>query len=257
VNRVMPFNRFFAHPPYGIGFQTIISLGPSTDRTTVPSLISILTKNGSLTELDLSAARAITESTKQSMEEFLISHDMISRSDWLKALSDINHIPIEQLNKNNNEETAIAPEIARLIPPQLAFPFLLLPLRIEEGKLLIGISHLNKDVLLLAESVSGYKIEPRLMDPEVLKKQLEILYKEKPDTLSLQVPRLEQVIRVQDLVTSHQLEQAKEEARYKGNCLERQLVQMDFLGEADLLELMSLQTGIPYVYLIMRVLIKS
>ena len=226
-------------------FKQLYLHGASNKRETVPTLASILTKKGNLTELDLSAARAITESSKQSMEEFLLEHGLVSRPDWLKALSEKDHIAIEEIGENK----VITPEIAGLIPAPIALTFSLLPLRIEEGKLVLGIARFDKDVILLAESVSDYKIDPRLVDPDLLNKLLEILYIKKPSKPSLQEPALEQIIRIQDIVKADQLEEAKEAANLAGNRWERQLIQMDLLDEADLAELMSLQTGIPYALL--------
>jgi cellulose synthase/poly-beta-1,6-N-acetylglucosamine synthase-like glycosyltransferase len=217
--------------------------GVSRESQTRPDITRFLLRNGSLSEVDLAAAQAISLQNHQPLIDVLLERNLVTAPDLLKAHSQVEQIPIERLNKYENQ---FSPELISLIPAQIARTFSLLPLEQDNGVLILAMKSYDRELVSMVEAITNLKVEARLVDARELDDRITQLYSPAGPHAWINAPCMTDLLMAMKTVTQSQLDNARKSPWLEGDRFGQHLVHMGLLDEVDLAEMLSLQTGIPY-----------
>jgi cellulose synthase/poly-beta-1,6-N-acetylglucosamine synthase-like glycosyltransferase len=207
-------------------------------------VIDALLARGILSELDLAGARALSQQTGQPLAEALLGQGLVSRGQWLQTRSQLMGVRL------GHPKGKIPAELAELLPAPVARTYGLMPLDRTNGKLIVGMQTPDRELIALVESLTGLKVDPRLVDRAELMEQLGRVYGEDTQHQPPEPePGVGELLVTVGRITEAQLEEALEAGPGAGGEFGEGLVSRGLLDEVDLVEALSLQTGLPYARL--------
>ncbi len=212
-------------------------------------IVQWLIKHNEIYGLDMGIIQALALQTNRTLEDTLISKEICSRSQWLRAQSEISKMKLISKWKEYREMAVDRKELACLLPQPVATRFSILPLKLEEGLLTIAISEPNPAVIRLVEGLTGLAVHAYLLAPGEIQKQLNNLYKQ---TLSHNAPvisGLGELLQKLGILTREKLEEIQSAAADLNLSFEEKIISAGYMDEVSLVEALSLQTGIPYIHL--------
>ncbi|MCD6382114.1 MAG: Flp pilus assembly complex ATPase component TadA [Candidatus Hydrothermae bacterium] len=132
----------------------------------------MLIEAGFITEEQLEIALKEQKRTGEKLGEILLRMGFVTREDILKVLSRQWGVPYIDLKK-----AFVDPNVIKLVPEETAREHKLIPIEAREGTLVVAMANPN-DIYAndLIESITGYKVEPRLSDEESIFKAIEVYY---------------------------------------------------------------------------------
>lgn len=136
------------------------------------NLESLLLESGMITTEDLKNAFDKQVRTGKRLEEILVEDNIITEKEILKIMKDylgIKHIDLEKV--------VINPDVARSIPEALASKYNLIPIDIENNKIVVVMDNpLNLFAIDDVKFVTGYEVEPAIASKDSIKKAIDKLY---------------------------------------------------------------------------------
>lgn len=206
-----------------------------------------LLKRGILSSLDLDNARAANLQTGRSLEEIIVNTGLVSRSQWMQAQSDISGMPIAPDRKDRSNGLADFKEIPNLLPFSLAKRFLVLPMELENSKLSIAISNPDQAIVRLVGALTGFDVVPYLLAPHEINKRLDLFYQHVPSHNLRFFPGLGKLLLMLGFITENQLIENKSIDAISDLEFGQKLISAGYLDELGLIEVLSLQTGVPRI----------
>lgn len=210
--------------------------------------LKILVNRGMLSEIDLVSARTISQQLGHSLPEILLERGLISVEQWLQAYSQVLGISTARITEAHRQQsqTAYPPkELARLIPPAIAKAYAILPLECTEDKVILGMQEPNQEAINLAAVLTGRQVEPRLVSQEDLAEHLEQIYRPRQRAIRERGTEIASLLLAMGMVTPAQLKEAEQTGPTGGIYLGERLIQLGYMDDKDLAEVLSIQTGIP------------
>jgi len=132
----------------------------------------MLIEAGFITEEQLEIALKEQKRTGEKLGEILLRMGFVTREDILKVLSRQWGVPYIDLKK-----AFVDPNVIKLVPEETAREHKLIPIEAREGTLVVAMANPNDIYAIdLIESITGYKVEPRLSDEESIFKAIEVYY---------------------------------------------------------------------------------
>jgi len=132
----------------------------------------MLIEAGLITEEQLEIALREQKRTGEKLGEVLLRMGFVTREDILKVLSRQWGISYIDLKK-----AFVDPNVIKLVPEETAREHKLIPIEAREGTLVVAMANPNDIYAIdLIESITGYKVEPRLFDEESSFKAIEVYY---------------------------------------------------------------------------------
>ena len=132
----------------------------------------MLIEAGFITEEQLEIALKEQKRTGEKLGEVLLRMGFVTREDILKVLSRQWGVPYIDLKK-----AFVDPNVIKLVPEETAREHKLIPIEAREGTLVVAMANPNDIYAIdLIESITGYKVEPRLSDEESIFKAIEVYY---------------------------------------------------------------------------------
>jgi len=132
----------------------------------------MLIEAGLITEEQLEIALREQKRTGEKLGEVLLRMGFVTREDILKVLSRQWGISYIDLKK-----AFVDPNVIKLVPEETAREHKLIPIEAREGTLVVAMANPNDIYAIdLIESITGYKVEPRLSDEESIFKAIEVYY---------------------------------------------------------------------------------
>ncbi len=139
---------------------------------TMKPLGQMLIDAGYLTEEQLDIALKEQKRTGEKLGEILIRMGFVTREDILKVLSRQWGVPYIDLKR-----TFVDPNAIKLVPEETARENKLIPIEVKDNKLIVAMANPNDIYAIdLIESLTGYKVDPRLADEESIFKAIELYY---------------------------------------------------------------------------------
>lgn len=136
------------------------------------NLESLLLESGRVTTQDLKMAYDKQIKTGQRLEEILVEDNIITEKEILKIME--NYLGIRHFEL---EKVVIDPDTARSIPEALANKYGLIPINIENGRIVVAMTNpLNLFAIDDVKLVTGYEVEPVIASKDDIKKAIEKLY---------------------------------------------------------------------------------
>jgi hypothetical protein len=175
----------------------------------------------------------------------------IKARDWLDASAEIeNRIPIHAEDLPDDMPERVR-RLWHLIPEIVSLQFNLLPLNLEKDTLVLGMTEYDPDLAELAAAFSGYRIEVRLMEEELIHALQEDARAASGAAAAggWKPLALGDFLAQSALVQRSQLAEITDEEKKQTPDLESALLQANLLNEIDLAEIYSLMSGIPYLTL--------
>lgn len=199
--------------------------------------------------LDPDVIKALAFQTDRPLEEILISKEICSRPQWLRAQSEISKMELVSEWKEYHKGVVDRKELACLLPHPVATRFSILPLKLEGDRLIIAVSEPDPAVIKLVEGFTRLAVHAYLLTPEEIQQQLDNLYKQTPSHNAPMISEMGELLQKSWILTKEQLEEIQSVAAGSNLSLEEEIISAGYMDEIDLVETLSLQTGIPYIHL--------
>jgi Glycosyltransferases, probably involved in cell wall biogenesis len=223
-------------------YQRLVLRGPSKLTRSPQEVIDLLIENGRLKTEYAEAALALERQQTGAAQPALISSHAITADDWVSAYASLlGVVPLrhEDLPEDFDQLLGL---VRNLIPGWLLHRFSMLPLVLENGTLLLGLSEIDMRVIDLAATLTHLKIEPRLMDAAEIAFWLRRTY---PQSREPQAPVTIFFRRfLLELGYLSQL-QSDEAGDWRASGWLDSLIEAGYLQEETLVEALSLFCGMP------------
>jgi len=230
-------------------YRQLYLRGVEDPRKKEVEIVQWLIKHNDLPGLDLAAMQALVLQTDNSLEDILIGRQFCTRSQWMRAQSELFNIELIPEWKGYSKASENQDDLSSLLPEITARKFSILPFKIEHGHLIIALSNPNTAITRLVEGMTGIPVHPYLMAPDEIQIKLNELYEYSPRHQLLFVPGLGELLQKTGQITSEQLEEAHNRRKEYHQSIGESLISAGYLDEIGLVEALSLQTGIPYIHL--------
>ena len=133
---------------------------------------AVLVETGLLSEENLEAALKIQKETKHRLGEILVDNGLVQESDMVTILSELMGFPYVELST-----MLLDPKIPALIKESLARKHVLIPLKIENGRLAVAMSDpLNVYAIDDIRISTGYGVIPYIAGKRDILKAIELYY---------------------------------------------------------------------------------
>ena len=133
---------------------------------------AVLVEAGLLSEENLEAALKIQRETKHRLGEILVDNGLVQESDMVTILSELMGFPYVELSN-----MLLDPKIPALIKESLARKHVLIPLKMENGRLLVAMSDpLNVYAIDDIRIATGYGVIPYIAGKKDILKAIELYY---------------------------------------------------------------------------------
>lgn len=136
------------------------------------SLESLLLESGKVTSEELQAAFKKQGLTGKRLEEILVEDNIVSEKEILRIMEaylGIKHVELEK--------SSINPDVARSIPEALASKYSLIPIEIEDDRIVVAMSNpLNLFAIDDVKFATGYEVEPVIASKENIRKSIEKIF---------------------------------------------------------------------------------
>lgn len=221
------------------------------ERTSEREIAERLVSERILTAGDLAPALDLQARTGIGLKRILQEQHAIKARDWLDASAEIeNRIPIHAEDLPDDMPERVR-RLWHLIPEIVSLQFNLLPLNLEKDTLVLGMTEYDPDLAELAAAFSGYRIEVRLMEEELIHALQEGARAASGAAAAggWKPLALADFLAQSALVQRSQLAEITDEEKKQAPDLESALLQANLLNEIDLAEIYSLMSGIPYLTL--------
>lgn len=226
-------------------YRKVYLHGPQPDPEDHPQAINLMIKRGAVTEMDLVTARQVSRSTNRPLSRVCIEQGLFTQDQWCTTQAQVLGIQYEPPIRKNGTGRKPA---GYLVPASLAKALSIVPLGIEENKLLLGLTHYDQRIIRIVEGAAGMPVEARLIDPYRLNEYLSLnkhAVESCPPSCSL-----DELLLGMKIVTPDQLEEAQKHEAGVEESFEERLLRLGLLDESDLAEVLSLLTGIPNTTLV-------
>jgi glycosyltransferase XagB len=227
-------------------YQRSIAHAPTRPNVSDEEIIYALIQDGSLRkeqgEYALQIERQIggTAARRILFEEGLVKADA-----WLRAYASL--VDVTPLTSDDipDEFERVLARTKNLIPAWIARKFHLLPLVVENGILLMGVSEVDMRLIDLAAALTHLKIEPRLMDLQTLDQWIEKTYTDAVKAEKYVPLQLNSVLVELGYITSAQYQEALTVSTASQSSWLDLLSEKGYLKERDLVEALGYFTGSP------------
>jgi cellulose synthase/poly-beta-1,6-N-acetylglucosamine synthase-like glycosyltransferase len=206
-------------------------------------IVQWLIDQGELPGVDFDVVHSLVLQAERPLEDVLINKGIISRSQWMMAQSSIYKIPIALDLEEYSGETTV--ELTHLIPHSIANKFFILPLKLEKNKIFIAVSNPNTAIQRLVEALTGFSVVPFLLAPDQILAGVSKLYRQ--DSAHRQfIPELGELLLKLGIITKNQFNEIDLHGDKSELSLSGYLIENEYLDEEGLVEILSLQTGLPH-----------
>ena len=134
------------------------------------ALIEILFESGRLSALDRDSVEVVVQQTGLPLDEILLERELITRKSWLEARAKLYGVA---LAKKERSKDVPAQELSRLIPDVMARSFSAVPLRRDNGKVVVGMYTPVPEIIGMLKSLTGLDIVPEMMDIVDIQKEID------------------------------------------------------------------------------------
>jgi hypothetical protein len=212
------------------------------------NVVRWLIENNQVSGLDLDVIQSLALQMEGTLEDALINNDICTRTQWMRTLSEISRVKLASDWKGYRKYLANRPIIDTSFPKSIAYKFSILPLAIEEDKLVIGISNPDTSLVRLVEGFSDMDVQAFLLSPEEIKEGLDILYNQlASDESTPIVSNIGEILQKLGVLTDKQVQTVENQVEKSNTSFEEEIISTGLLDEVDLIEVLSLQTGIPHI----------
>ena len=212
-------------------------------------IIQWLANHNELPGLDLRAVQALALQTDVSLETIMISRNICSRVQWNRAQAELYKIQLISEWKDYRKLQGLQEDLSYLLPESIARKFKVLPLKLENNRLIIAVSNPDEAISRLVEGMTGVPVHAYLLGTEDLEDRLNVLYEYAPRRQPLVVPDLGELLQKTREITNHQLEEALSAGKETRMGVGESLISAGYLDEIGFVEALGLQTGLPFIHL--------
>ena len=208
-------------------------------------ILESLVEQRLISEQDIEISRELGQQTGQPLIDVMVDHNLISESQWIESLSAMTGYEIYKNGGSVAANTGGSENLDRLIPPSIALNFGILPLRMEDSRLHVAVSRPDPAILRLCERISGFGLVPWLASKSTIEKELKETQHPFRSRISALMPALSDLLTLLGMVTPAQADGIRYDERGLYHSLPEGLVREKYLDEFDLVQTLSLQTGLP------------
>ncbi len=212
-------------------------------------VVAWLVKNREIPDIHPDTLQTLVHQTGRSLEQVLISRGICTRSQWLRAVSQLSGMKLLSEWKDYSKGLAAQENLAEVLPRSMAHRFSVLPLKVDEDHLFIAISEPDPRIIRLAEGFSDKEVTAFLLAREEIEKKLNNLYFQKSDRDLPVVADVSVILTKLGFLTKEKTAEIRATAVKNGISFSDEIVHEGLADENDLAQVLSLQTGIPYTHL--------
>ena len=209
-------------------------------------IIKRLFESGRLSEIDREVAETVVKQTGLPLEKVLVERGLVTQGELLEARAKVYDVPVA---KGERGKLSSVSELTQLIPPTIARSFSTIPLRRENGKVVVGMYTPAPEIVDLIKELTGLDIVPEMMDAAEIQKQISAMYPGISRSGVHELPGLGKFLVSLGYITKSELEEVDSDDFPTGYNLGDCLVSKGYLSDLDIAQAMSLYTGIPYARL--------
>lgn len=210
------------------------------------AIIQILSDSGRLSDLDRASIELVLQQTGLPLEEILLKRGLVTRNDWLDARAQYYEVA---LNKIEREAGLSDQELSQLIPAMIARSFTAVPLRRNNGKVVVGMYKPVPEIVGLIENLTGLDIEPEMMDTTDIEERIRYIYPNMPRSGVNQLPGFDEFLNLIGYITHRELDEVLSDDFPTGFHIGDCLVSKGYLSDLDIAQALSLYTGLPFARL--------
>lgn len=204
-------------------------------------VLALLAKRGLLGESNLKVVREISRSSARPAEKICIERGLVTQEQWLSAQAQVFGITYEPPDQKRDDRRE---PFGDILPPRLVNALGIVPLGIEDKKLLIGMAIYERRMAGLIERISGMPVEVRLIDDTRRDAYPDLEYDIQIETTPTSCS-LDELLLGMELVTPDQLSEAQTHEPGIEESFEERLVRLGYLDDNDLAESLSMLSGLP------------
>lgn len=216
---------------------------PIDETTTV---IRVLYESGRLSHMDRATVETIVNQTRTPLENILVERGLVTRDEWLEARASVYDVPLARYER---KKELTSNETIQLMPALVARSFSAVPLRRENGRVVVGIHTPTPENIELLRKLTHLDILPEMMDAVEIQKKIDAIYPMFSRSTFYELPGFGNFLVTLGYITPSELEEVLAEddagAVHLGDCL----VRKGYLSDQDVAQALSLYTGVPYAHL--------
>ncbi|MFC1682611.1 SIS domain-containing protein [Candidatus Zixiibacteriota bacterium] len=207
-------------------------------------------KKGCISEKQLAEVLAEHRRTGKRLGKAAVELGYIQEEDLLKALSAQLGLPYVRLSPKDVEL-----EIVRLIPGRVARRYVLVPLKKKERHVLVVAmaDPLDDRAVREVELIAGLKVDVVISTEREIHACIDRVHGQRgPDeerSCDASHKKIGEFLLEGGFINQEQLDAALEHQQSNGSRLGKTLVEMDVISEADWMQALGMQLGLPYVHL--------
>ncbi len=198
-----------------------------------------------ISEQDIEISSELGQQTGQPMIDVMVDHNLISETQWLESLAAFSGLEIYNNGGSAAATVNGSENLDHLIPPSIAQKFGIFPIRMENSRLHVAVSKPDPAILRLCERITGFEVVPWLASKGTIEKELKEAKHPSRSRVPALMPALSDLLTLLGMVTRAQADGIRYDERGLYHSLPEGLVREKYLDEFDLVQTLSVQTGLP------------